>query len=263
MNIDHRMVRSVERAIDALEAVARHGHPMTLGELAAALSAPKSTTLNIVRTLVRRRVLAVDARTKTYSFGFFFGAIAGHAPALDLRTLAKPHLERLSEATQEVVLLAALDGREITFVEKIDSRQPIRYIADIGTRRPLHCTAAGKLALSIQPPSDVDAYVAEVGLRRYTPTTIDDPERLKLELATIRRRGYALSDREFIPDLIGVALPVFAGAGGPFVAGIVVAGPAFRMRGRVRHIVRAAKRAADELGAEAARFGHVIVTGRQ
>jgi DNA-binding IclR family transcriptional regulator len=253
-----RLVRSVERAIDAIEAIVKRGSPMTLAELAGALDAPKSTTMNIVRSLVKRRVLDLDARTKTYSLGLLLGTVASQAPRLDLRRLAKPHLAELSAATQEVVLLSTLDGNEITFIDKIDSSQPIRYIADVGTRRPLHCTAAGKLALAMQPAAQVDSYITDVGLRRHTDTTIIEPAKLKTELARIRARGYAVSYGEFIPDLIGVAAPVLRGPDGAFVAAIVVAGPAFRMRRRVRLIVKTARRVAGALSSEVGRFAAAL-----
>jgi DNA-binding IclR family transcriptional regulator len=249
-------VRSVERALDALEFVARHGRPMALQEIASLVRAPKSTTLNIVRTLVRRRVLDLDPVTKTYRLGWALAGLAGSVgPATDLRELAKPHLEELAAAAQETVLLAVQTGNEITFVEKIDSAQPIRYIAQIGTRRPLHCTASGKLHLALMRPARVEQYIAEVGLTVYTPSTITDPRRLRPQLQQIRKRGYAVACGEFMPDLMGIAVPVFVHDGSEPVAAVVVAGPAFRMRRRSRHFLPLLRQAAEKIGADAARFG--------
>jgi DNA-binding IclR family transcriptional regulator len=249
-------VRSVERALDALELVARNGRPMTLREISSLVRAPKSTTLNIVRTLVRRRVLELDPVTKTYRAGWALAGLAGSVrPAADLGELAKPHLGELAAATQETVLLAIQSGNEITFVEKIDSAQPIRYIAQIGTRRPLHCTASGKLHLALQGPARVDTYIAEVGLTAYTPSTITDPRRLRAELAQIRKRGYAVARGEFLPDLMGIAVPVWSQGCRELLAAVLVAGPAFRMRRQARHFLPLLRRAAEKIGADAARFG--------
>ena len=251
-----RTVRSVERAIDALEAVARHSKPMTLGQIAEVLRAPKSTTLNIVRTLVRRRALDVDPATKAYRLGWFIAGLAGSfSDAVDLRALAKPHLDDLAQATQETALLAVLSGNEVVFVEKIDSGQPIRYIAQVGTRRPLHCTASGKLYLAFLPPANVDAYVATVGLVRYARNTITDRRRLAAELARIRARGYAIADCEFLPDLLGIAMPVRRLGSEDIVAAVLVAGPAFRMRRQVRRLLPLVRRTAELIGRDITRFG--------
>ena len=174
---------------------------------------------------------------------------------MDLRALAKPHLDELAQATQETVLLAVLSGNEMVFVEKIDSGQPIRYIAQVGTRRPLHCTASGKLHLAFLPAARVDAYIAEVGLTRYTPNTITDRRRIAAELARIRARGYAVADGEFLPDLLGVAVPVRRRGNEDVLAAVLVAGPAFRMRRQVRRLLPLVQRTAELIGRDATRFG--------
>lgn len=260
MNNPRSVVRSVDRAVDALEVLARNERPMTLGQIAEVLHAPKSTTLNIVRTLVRRWMLEVDPATKTYRLGWRLAELASRiGKCLDLRSLAKPHLEQLALVTQEAVFLSVLEGNEITFIEKIDSPQPIRYIAQVGTRRPLHCTAAGKMHLAMLPPEAVEAYIAETGLPRYTRNTITDPARLWAHLVLIRKRGYSVSKGEFLPDLIGIAVPVFRGAGGDMIAAVLTAGPAFRMRKQARHMIPVLKRTADLIGADIARFAAATV----
>lgn len=251
-----RTVRSVERAVDALEGLARHHGPMTLAQLAEVVHAPKSTMLNIVRTLVQRRLLDFDAGTKTYRMGYLLAGLAsGSGAATDLRAVAAPHLEALAGQVQETVFLAVFEQREIRFVEKIDCLQPIRYAAQIGTRRPLHCTAGGKLSLALQPAPVVDAYVREVGLARYTPSTITTVPALQAELERIRRRGYAVSDGEFLPDLTGLAVPVLDETGGALAAVIVVAGPTFRVRRRIREIVAVMQGTAAAVAHDLARLG--------
>ena len=251
-----RTVRSVDRAIDVLEGVARSPLPMTLAQLAEALRAPKSTTLNIVRTLVARRLLEFDPATKTYRAGYLLAALAsGSRQGIDLRSIAKPHLERLTLETQEVVFLAMIEGNEIIFIEKIESSQPIRYIAQIGTRRPLHCTAGGKLCLALQTGARVEQYIREVGLQRYTANTITTAAALRKDLERIRRRGYSVSNGEFIEDLMGIAVPVVHPGSHAPLAAIVVAGPAFRLRKRAREVTAAMQRAATAVADDVGRFG--------
>src|SRR3546814_3403055 len=59
-------------------------------------------------------------------------------------------MESLAEQTGETVYLAAVD-REAgtsTYVEGIDSPQPVSYWVPIGTSRPLYCSAAGLCLLA-------------------------------------------------------------------------------------------------------------------
>jgi DNA-binding IclR family transcriptional regulator len=263
-----RYVRSVDRAIDVIAAVARGDAPMTLGDIVRAVSAPKSTTLNIVRTLVRRRLLETDGATKKYRVGRLLLALVGSArESVDLARLARPRLNALARATGESVLLGVLEGDELVYLEKVDSPQPIQYVAQAGTRRPLHCTSGGKLCLAMQPPAAWDSYIERVGLRRYTAKTITRPVELRRELKRIRDRGYAVSQGEFIPDLIGVSAPVFEGHGGVFAGLLTVPAPAFRMRRNLTRVVTALREEAAsltlELGASmvAVRSGERKVNG--
>src|SRR5918997_1118732 len=63
---------------------------------------------------------------------------------LDIRQAAMPALERLQQETRELVFLSVLDRREVVTIERLDCDQPLTLRAQIGSRRPIHCTAAGK-----------------------------------------------------------------------------------------------------------------------
>ena len=257
-----RTVRSVDRAIDALEAVTRSPVPLTLAQLAETLEAPRSTTLNIARTLVRRRLLDFDGALKTYRIGYLLAGLASAVPqGGDLRSLAKPYLERLALETREVVYLGVLEGSEIVFIEKIESSQPIRYIAQVGTRRPLHCTAAGKMYLAMLPDTYVQRYIAEAGLEKYTAHTITTPAALRRNLQEIRRRGYAVSNGEFLEELTGLSVPIRRQGMEAPVGALVVAGPSFRVRKRARNILALMKKTAAAVAEEAGRFGAPITKG--
>lgn len=244
---DIRYVRSVDRAIDALELIARTG-PRGLSEMAEKMSMPKSTLLNILRTLARRRVIEHDAQAQSYRLGPLLAALADRArDEADLPRVARPHLEALARITGETTGLAIPDGNSILFVEKVESPQPIRYTAQIGTRRPLHSTSGGKLTLALRSSDQWDAYVKQVGLQQYTPRTIVDPTRLRQELQQIALQGYAVNDGELLADLVGVSVPVFRGKGGPYVAAMVVTGPAFRMRPHLPTVLAQAQEQAAAL----------------
>jgi DNA-binding IclR family transcriptional regulator len=71
-----------------------------------------------------------------------------------------------------------------------------------------HALALGKVVLALAPPEVVSRYVQSPGLRRYTAHTITDPDALRDELATVRRRGFAVEREEFDEDFCCIAAPV-------------------------------------------------------
>lgn len=253
-------VRSVHRAVDVLQTLAQSERPLGLGELCRAVGAPKSTLWTIVRTLAARGCVAVDDGSGRYRLGPLLAELAARArQGVDLRALARPHLERLNRETREAVLLHVPDGDEVLCLERVDCPQPIRYVAEVGSRRPLHCTAAGKLVLALAPPSFVTGYVRRTRLRPCSPRTIRDPSRLRRELLRIRRLGYAVSLGEHTADLMGVAAPVL-GEDGRLVASLNVAGPIFRLKARLAELAVLVTRTAREVTREYARYGGALAT---
>jgi DNA-binding IclR family transcriptional regulator len=73
---------------------------------------------------------------------------------------------------------------------------------------PLHCTASGKLLLALLPKASRERLTAQLGLARYTESTITDEKRLAAELARIRANRYATDNEEFHAGLVCVAVPV-------------------------------------------------------
>ena len=78
------------------------------------------------------------------------------------------------------------------------------------------------------PEEEWNRIMAKEGLRRYTPNTITQKSRLKSHLRETRRRGDAFSDQEVDPHLRAIAGPIL-NATGHLVAGLSVAGPAYRI----------------------------------
>ena len=254
------MVRSIERSIDVLNLLVPPGRAMTLSQLSRELGAPKSTVLTIVRTLAGRGFLAYDAEPRTYRLGPALTRFGARAQAVDLRGLAKPHLEALAAETKETAFLAVVDGGEVFYTCKIDSPQPVQYLAQVGVRRPLHCTASGKIGLAYMPDADVRAYIARTRLRRYTANTITKPARLRAELAEIRRRGYAVNRGEFFPELFGIGAPVRDPAG-VVIASANLGGPLFRLNRQTGAFARAVVASANAVSAEVRRVGgHVHIS---
>lgn len=249
------MVRSVERAIDVLDLLVPPRRALSLSQISRALRAPKSTVLTIVRSLVARGVLAVDRETKTYRLGLGLTRYSAPGPpSTPLSALAKPHLDELCQKTQETAFLAVVEGDAVFYTSKVDSPQPVQYLAHLGVRRPLHATASGKIALAYMSDAGIRGYIRRHGLKRYTPNTITKTAGLLRELRQIRRNGYALNTGEFFPDLFGIGAPV-KDSSGVVIASVNLGGPLFRLHRRTREFAAAVVEAAAALSADVRQLG--------
>ena len=93
------------------------------------------------------------------------------------------------------------------FIEKVESDHPIRYVNPMGKRRFLHAAAPGKVIMAHLPAEQIEETIAR-GLPQYTPNTITDPEKLRRELKTIKKQGYATSSGEFAIGGNAIAVPL-------------------------------------------------------
>ena len=220
-----RPVRSADRTLDVLEALAEK--PATLAELARRLAIPKSSLHGLLRTLTERHWVRFDADPARFRLGMRALHVGGaFVDSDDTVTRTAPVLDELAEATGETVQLARLDGASIIYLAKRDSAHQLRLISTVGTRLPAHATALGKAMLASRSDDEVRALLT-FPLAALTPRTLTDEGRLLADLATTRRRGYAVDDEEAAEHLrcFAVAIP----ARGPATDAISVSVPAFRL----------------------------------
>lgn len=254
-------VRSIDRCFDILDMLVESGAEMSLAEISRRLQAPKSTVLTIVRTLAARGLLALDEDRKLYRLGLGFTRYTrqGRGP-VTLEEIARPHLEKLTDATGETSTLAVVQGYSVFYSCSIQGPQLIRYVVPVGVPRPLHCTASGKLALAELGPAAVKDYIRRAGLARHTARTITRPAALAAELERIRGQGFSTSLGEISNDLFGVAAPI-RNQEGKAIASVNLAGPAFRLGNRMPRLAKAVRETADAISVQLRQAGAAVVVG--
>ena len=208
-------VRSVARALKALELLADENREVSLTELSGKLGWPKSTAHGILSTLRDYRFVDQSSQNGKYRLGirlFEFGHKV--ARSWDIRAVALPAMQRLNGLYGEMVQLATDDQGEVLYIEKIDSTHKIRIVSEIGARLPMHCSGLGKALLAHKSPAEVRRIISQHGMERMTRRTITDQAALEHELSRIRQQGYAVDDREIMEGLRCVAAPIRDSSGG-------------------------------------------------
>ncbi len=226
---DRSKVQSVERCLDILECLSEAENGIGILDLSSRVSLHPSTVHRFLSTLLVRGYVRQDRRNGSYSLGAHTLAL-GQAfnEQHSLRGNAHPFLERLMEETGETANLIILDSDEAVYVDQVPSPHLVRMFAHIGRHVPLHSTGCGKVLLAYLDPSDRERIIREKGLPRSTRYTITSAAGLERELADIRRRGYAVDDRESDEDVRCVAGPV-RDHSGKVVAALSISGPCNRI----------------------------------
>jgi DNA-binding IclR family transcriptional regulator len=217
-------------------------------DLSHSLDLHKSTVSRLLSTLERRGLVEQDRESGHFRLGVGIIRLAQSAErTLNLRAIALPEMEALAKATHETVSLEVFDGVAASVaICQIDGPN-LTPMPDI-TGRPIamHAIASGKVLLASLPERTVLS-IARRGLVRYTPRTITDPRALLEELATIRRRGYAVAIGEWDERITAAAVPIWD-ARGTVIATVVVWGAATRVTpGTLPALVTAARDAAQQI----------------
>lgn len=220
---------SVERALEILEYLSRHGGEHGVRSLAAALDLSPSTVFRLLETLEQAGFVQQSRASDKYAIGIKSVQLGIAAlGALDITAVAPPRLHALVSETGESAFLAVRDDTEIVYLLKEEGKHSIRTTAILGSRRPLHCTGLGKSFLATMPPADVEALLRRAGMPALTQHTITDLPMLWEELSHIRVRGYAVDREEVEEGLACVAAPI-RDHRGVTIAAVSMAGPAFRI----------------------------------
>ena len=163
-------------------------------------------------------------------------------------------LEKLRTATGETVNLAVLDGNETLYLSVIESQHTFRMVSEVGRRRPLYCTALGKVILAHLPPEQQKRIISVTHFERFTPHTISSAEELGKDLHKIHRRGYALDDEETVVGARCIAVAIL-NRDRKVIGGISVSGPEVRVtKSKIPEFAALLRAAADEIASRLSVF---------
>ena len=198
-------------------------------EFSHLLSIPLSTTYKYLELLTRKGFLVKNPDSKKFSLGYTVFKLGNLMPeGLKLVDLALPSMKSFSAESGETVLLTVLNGWEAICLERIETQKLIKLSLERGSTFPLHASAPAKVLLAYQDDHFVEEMIKRVGLPPLTRNTIQDPSRLRKELAKIRKQGMAFSNSEADYGAGSLAAPVFDHKE-RIVAGLAVAGPSDRV----------------------------------
>jgi DNA-binding IclR family transcriptional regulator len=221
--------QSLERGLRVIEATARMGGSATLAEISRKTALPRSTAHHLLRALVDFGYLVQDGDARPYRLAPKLFRLTGRTWSPEqLVEVARPCLEDLSRRTGEGTSLATLRAGVITIVAKCDPLDPVRVVQEVGTARPIHCTAVGKALAAWLPEVELDGVLARITFERKTARTILTAAGLRAELARIRATGFALDNEEHIPGIRCIAAPV-RDHSGEVRAALCVVGPKSRL----------------------------------
>jgi DNA-binding IclR family transcriptional regulator len=183
---DSGMSKTLHNGLQILELLVRYPNGLSLTEIAEAVGVHRTVAHRLVRTLEAHELCRRD-RFKRISLGAGLVRLAEPVEQ-DLRTLARPVLEELSDLRQATAHLVVREDEErVRMLMIVEPRQARMHVAfRPGQVDPIDRGSAGLAMLAAAPPVPGE----------------------REEITAARTRGYAVSYGEIAASVIGVSAVV-------------------------------------------------------
>lgn len=197
------------RLLLVLEDMAAAGVPVTPTEVNQNLGLPKPTIHRLFTTLEAEGFIQREINGRGYSPGLRLRKMStGVLSSLRIRTARVAILSKLAEDIGETCNIAIGDRDAMMYLDRVETKWPLRIQLPVGTRVPFYCTASGKMYLSSLDRRHLRNYATAADLDARTSATITDPEKLISEVFGIRDQGCSTDNGEFMEGMVAVAVPI-------------------------------------------------------
>jgi IclR family acetate operon transcriptional repressor len=247
-------IQSLDRGLLILETVGKSREPVNLSQLAAMLGIDRSSAFRLANTLKRRGFLANPSAGRDYVLGPSVWRLSRQYDWSNMLALvAHEALKALAAETNETAHLAVREGRKALFIDHITSSHVISISGQTGELVPLYCTSHGKALLSdFEERNLIDLFGAKP-LKAYTRNTIQTIRSLAAECRSIREKGFASDEAEYLEGVRCLAAPI-RDRDGAVIASIGISAPASRFpkereRELAARVVAVAVQVAEMVGA--------------
>lgn len=251
-----RRIEAAHRAVAVLDALAEGGELGT-NEIARRTSLPPSTVSRQLGTLASSGLVEHDPDSGRYRLGIRIVRLANAVlERLDVRQIARPHLEELVRVTGETATLHVPGEEDAVTVDFVPSSHYVQHVTQLGRPSIGYATSAGKVMLAFSGrPLPTGPF------RAFTPRTLTTRTALAREVERVRAVGYGEAYEEREPGLNAAAAPVWSSTGA-LAAIVALQGPSVRFgRGEVRaalpHLLEHCRQISHGLG-----WGETYSAGR-
>lgn len=227
---------AVARTLTVLETLVESDDELTLTALAKKARIPLATCASIMYTLEQRDYASRRIVGRSHFWRptlRLYGLATQLVRKVDLSAVAPREMRDLADAVQMPVHIGVLTGASVVYVAKAAMPGFIQFDTYPGKVASFNLTALGKAITAFLPEVELKPLLGQMSPGRGPKAHHDDPGEFLAELATVRKRGYAVEDQEEQADIACVAAPFFDASG--HVAGAVgVTGFARDLRGERR-----------------------------
>lgn len=200
-------VSALERGLAVLRCFTEEQPVLALGDLARATGIPRPTVHRLVTTLLASGMLKSAPMPDRFMLGAGVVSLARvFLSSLDVRAIARPHMQAMAEEVGASTYLAVRDGMEMVLIEACRPRSSmLSPRLDVGSRAPLHSSALGRAYLAALAPEQRMPLIDSMRLLRG-PEWDGLAQPMQQSIDGAQRLGYCLSLGEFHREINSVSV---------------------------------------------------------
>ncbi len=237
------VVKSVGRVFEVLELFDRHREPLSATDVERALRYPQSSTLALLKSMVKLGYLSFDRLDRSYLPTMRVASL-GHwlETAFQGEGRLAAMLDEIGESTSETVCLSCQNDLAMQFTQVRLGKHGLILSVKPGDFAPLFHSAIGLTALSARPDAAIRKLAARMNRHARGTVSRIDPDSVLQRIRRIRSAGHAMGYDLYLPGIGAVAwLLLPDSASRPIV--LSIGGPVDRIRAREDHIVKTTRAA--------------------
>lgn len=229
---DRNFVTALARGLEVLRCFGPEDEYLGNAELAKRTGIPRPTISRMTATLTQLGYLNYVSYLEKYRLGSGVLELGYRYLASEgVRTIARPYLQELADATDCMVAISSVEGTRVTYIQVCQGAGPLVLRLSVGSQVPLATSAAGRAYLAALPDEERNAYM-EV-LRTQNPQDWPAIKRgLDEAFEDYAKYGFCLSEGGWNRDISGVAVPLRL-EGGNRILPVNCGGSSLRLSRRV------------------------------
>jgi len=205
---DRQFAINLSRGLQVLRAFTPAEYLMGNRELCEKTSLPKATVSRLTYTLEQLGYLTRIDRLQKYRLGP--GVLMLGYPMLasmEIRHLARPHIEKLAAKTGWTVNLGMLGKLEVVYIDALRIDRGNFLKPDIGSARPLLTTALGRALLFASSSAQRASILNRLKVEDAAQYTADLPY-FEKDRVFYEKNGFCLSRGDWKRNVLAVAVPL-------------------------------------------------------
>ncbi|MCL5126312.1 MAG: IclR family transcriptional regulator [Deltaproteobacteria bacterium] len=233
---------SLRNGLMILECFTPQKSNLTLSEISRLNGLSKASVSRILKTLSELEYLKYRPQDRRYFLGpkvlsLGFSVIQ----AMEVRDIARPYLEELSQECHQTVNLGVIDGNEMVYIDRIRFPDLRELNIRIGSRIPIYNSALGRAVLAYKNREQLAAILEKIGNDSHASEYMaNNKDKLIAALERARKERFASSDEEFAEGIRAIAVPIFS-HNGSVEYSINIVAPSQALTMEQLHITYAAK----------------------